>query len=317
MTVRVYALRGYMWYSAENGETKMGILLDRLAKKKLLVSDGAWGTMLQAKGLGAGDIPEEWNASHPQEVRAVAAAYEKAGADIVLTNTFGGSRAKLQKCGLDRRVAELNEKGARLSLEGAPHAIVAASIGPTGEFLEPVGDLSEAQMEAIYSEQIAAIFKAGVRALCIETMSSLQEVLCAIRAARKLNKDAEVICTMTFQAGAAGYMTMMGVSCEQAAKGLSEAGADIVGANCGNGPEQMVDIAREMRKHTNRPILIHANAGLPQLVDGKTVFKQSPADMAAKVKDLVAAGASIIGGCCGTTPAHIAAIKAEVDKLRK
>ncbi len=295
----------------------MGILLDRLAKKKLLVSDGAWGTMLQAQGLSGGDIPEEWNASHPDAVRSVAEAYDKAGCDIVLSCTFGGSSAKLEKCGLGDRVAELNEKGARLSLQGAPNAVVAASVGPTGEFLEPVGDLTEAQMEAIFSQQIAAIFKAGVKALCIETMSSLEEAACAIRAAKKLNKSADVICTMTFQTGATGYMTMMGVSCEQAAKGLTAAGADIVGANCGNGPEQMIAITREMRKHTNKPILIHANAGMPQLVDGKTVFKQTPADMASKVKDLVAAGASIVGGCCGTTPAHIAAIKVEIDKLRK
>jgi 5-methyltetrahydrofolate--homocysteine methyltransferase len=298
-------------------ETYMGLILDRLAKKKLLVSDGAWGTLLQAQGLTSGDIPEEWNASHPDVVRSVAAAYDEVGCDIVLSCTFGGSRPKLEKCGLGDRVAELNEKGARLSLEGAPHAVIAASVGPTGEFLEPVGELTEAQMEAIFSEQIAAIFKAGVKALCIETMSSLEEAACAIRAAKKLDKDADVICTMTFAAGATGYKTMMGVSCERAAKKLTEAGADVVGANCGNGPEQMVTIAAEMRKHTKLPILIHANAGMPQLLDGKTVFLQTPADIAAKVKDLVAAGASIIGGCCGTTPAHIAAIKAEVDRLRK
>ncbi len=295
----------------------MGIILERLAKKKLLVSDGAWGTMLQAQGLQGGDIPEEWNASHPDAVRSVAAAYDKVGCDIVLSCTFGGSSAKLKKCGLGERVAELNEKGARLSLEGAPHAVIAASVGPTGEFLEPLGDVTEAEMEAIYAEQIAAIFKAGVKALCIETMSSVEEAACAIRAAKKLNKNADVICTMTFSGSPHGYKTMMGVSCEQAAKGLTEAGADIVGANCGNGPEQMVTIAAEMRKHTDKPILIHANAGMPQLVDGKTVFKQTPADMAAKVKELVSAGASIIGGCCGTTPEHIAAIKAAVDQLRK
>ncbi len=295
----------------------MGILLDRLAKKKLLVSDGAWGTMLQAKGLQGGDIPEEWNASHPDAVKSVAAAYDQAGCDIVLTCTFGGSSAKLKKCGLGERVAELNEKGARLSLEGAPHAVIAASVGPTGEFVEPLGDLTEEQMEAIFSEQIAAIYKAGVKALCIETMSSLEEAACAIRAAKKLNKNNDVICTMTFATSPSGYKTMMGVGCEQAAKGLTAAGADIVGANCGNGPEQMITIAKEMRKHTTKPILIHANAGMPQLVDGKTVFMQTPSDMAAKVKDLVAAGASIIGGCCGTTPAHIAAMKVEIDKLRK
>ena len=295
----------------------MGILLERLAKKKLLVSDGAWGTMLQAAGLSGGDVPEEWNASHPDAVQAVAAAYDKAGADIVLSNTFGGSKAKLSKSGLGERVAELNGKSASLSLKGAPNAVIAASIGPTGEFLEPLGDLTAEQMEAIYAEQIAAILKAGVKALCIETMSALDEACCAIRAAKKLDKNVDVICTFTFAPSPNGPRTMMGVSPEQVAKECVSAGADIVGANCGNGPEQMVGIAAEFRKFTRKPILIHANAGMPQLVNGKTVFLQTPSDMAARVKDLVNAGADIIGGCCGTTPAHIAAIKAALDPLRK
>jgi 5-methyltetrahydrofolate--homocysteine methyltransferase len=292
----------------------MGILLERLAKKKLLVSDGAWGTLLQAAGLSAGDVPEEWNASHPDAVQGVAAAYEKAGADIVLTNTFGGSRVKLEKAGLGDRVAELNGKGATLSLRGAPHAVIAASIGPTGEFLEPVGDLTEAQMEEIFSEQIAAIFKAGVKALCIETMSALDEACCAILAAKKLDKTADVICTFTFSPTDKGPRTMNGVSPQQVAEACVE--ADILGANCGNGVERMIGIAAEFKKYTKKPILIHANAGLPQLIDGKTVFLQTPADTAARVKELVAAGATIIGGCCGTTPAHIAAIKAVIDTLR-
>ena len=223
----------------------MGILLERLAKKKLLVSDGAWGTLLQAAGLTGGDVPEEWNASHPDAVKAVAAAYDKVGADIVLSNTFGGSRAKLAKSNLAERTAELNEKGARLSLQGAPHAVIAASVGPTGEFLEPLGDLTLAQMEAIYSEQIAAIFKAGVKALCIETMSALDEACCAIRAAKKLDPSADVICTFTFAPSANGPRTMMGVSPEQVAQEAVAAGADIIGANCGNGPEQMIGIAAE------------------------------------------------------------------------
>jgi 5-methyltetrahydrofolate--homocysteine methyltransferase len=294
----------------------MGILLDRLKKKKLLVSDGAWGTMLQAAGLTGGDVPEEWNASHPDAVKGVAAAYDKAGADIVLSNTFGGSRAKLAEYKMAERVAELNSKGAKLSLEGAPNAVIAASIGPTGKFCEPVGDTTEKEMEEIYTEQFKPIFAAGVKALCIETMSALDEACCAIRAAKKLNKNVDVICTLTFAPTPQGPRTMMGVSPEQGAKGLTEAGADIVGANCGNGPEQMIAIAAEFRKFTKAPILIHANAGLPQLIDGKTIFKQTPQDMAKRVKDLVAAGANIVGGCCGTTPAHIAAIKTEIDKLR-
>src|SRR5690606_24738299 len=142
--------------------------------------------------------------------------------------------------------------------------------------------------------------------LCIETQSALEEAVCAIRAAKKLDPKVDVICTMTFSGTSDGYKTMMGVSCAQAAEVLSSAGADVVGANCGNGIEQMLAIAAEFRKHTDKPILIHANAGMPQLIDGKTVFKQTPADMARKVKDLIDAGARIIGGCCGTTPEHIA-----------
>ena len=292
----------------------MGILLERLAKKKLLVSDGAWGTLLQAAGLTSGDVPEEWNASHPAQVEAVAAAYEQAGADLVLTNTFGGSRVKLAKAGLGDRVAELNAQAAAISLRGAPHCVIAASIGPTGEFMEPVGDLTAEQMEAIFSEQIAAIFQAGVKALCIETMSALDEACCAISAAKKLDPAADVICTFTFSSTGKGPRTMNGVSPEQVAKTCTQ--ADVIGANCGNGVEQMIGIAAEFKKFTTKPILIHANAGLPQLVDGKTVYLQKPADTAACVRDLVAAGATIIGGCCGTTPAHIAAIKAAIDKLR-
>lgn len=294
----------------------MGIVLDRLVNKKLLVSDGAWGTMLHAKGLTNGTVPEEWNASHPAEVRSVAAAYDRAGADIVLTNTFGGSRSKLEKCELGERAVELNRSGAILSLEGAPNAVVAASIGPTGEFCEPLGEMTQEQMEAVFSEQIDAIYGADVMAVCIETMSALDEACCAIRAAKRLNPNFDVICTMTFAATAKGPRTMMGVSPEQAAAELTAVGADIVGANCGNGIVQMIAIAEAFRRSTHCPILIHANAGMPELIGGKTVFRQGPEEMAEHVSELVAAGASIIGGCCGTTPEHIAAIKVAVDRLR-
>lgn len=294
----------------------MGKLLNRLAEKKLLVSDGAWGTMLHAAGLTNGAPPEEWNASHPDAVRAVAAAYAGVGCDLVLSNTFGGSRLMLQQHGLGDRVAELNAKGAQLSLEGASQAIVAASVGPTGAFCEPLGEVSVEQMEAVFLEQISAIFSTGVSAVCIETMCALDESCCAIRAAKKANPASDVICTMTFNATPAGPRTMMGVSPAQAAAELTAAGADVVGANCGNGVEQMIAIAAEFRKATHLPILIHANAGLPDLIEGKAVFRQTPQQMASRVKDLVSACATIIGGCCGTTPEHIAAIKREVDRIR-
>lgn len=294
----------------------MGILLNRLAKRKLLVSDGAWGTLLQAAGLTGGQMPEEWNASHPQVVQSIAAAYQAAGADLVLTNTFGGSRCKLEKSGLSDRVIELNTLGAQLSLQGAPSAVVAASIGPTGEFCEPLGDITLEQMQEIYREQIAAIYEAGVQAVCVETMSAIDEACCAVRAAKSIRPDFDVICTMTFSPTPKGPRTMMGVSPEQAAVKLTAAGADVVGANCGNGIEQMIAIASEFRRHTALPILIHANAGLPVLINGKTVFTQTALVMAERVKELVVAGASIIGGCCGTTPEHISAIRNVIDQLR-
>jgi 5-methyltetrahydrofolate--homocysteine methyltransferase len=298
------------------GAANMGILLERLVQRKLLVSDGAWGTMLQAKGLTGDDCPEEWNVSHPDEVRSVAAAYAQAGSDMILTNTFGGSKVKLAKKGLGGRVAELNEAGARLSLKGAAGAVVAASVGPTGEFLQPLGTMSEADMEAVFSEQIEAILRAGVKAICVETMTAVEEAACAVRAAKKLDASVDVLATLTFNKTPKGFRTMMGVDPAQAVAALTEAGADVVGSNCGNGIEGMVEVAAEFRRHTDKPILIHANAGLPELVGGKTIFRQTPEDFARSTAALVRAGANIVGGCCGTTPDHIRAMKAVIDTLR-
>jgi 5-methyltetrahydrofolate--homocysteine methyltransferase len=293
----------------------MGILLERLADRKLLVSDGAWGTMLQAAGLPAGSAPELWNTENPQAVQSVAAAYVEAGSDLVLTNTFGGSEVKLARIGDGEQVAELNTAGARNSLAVAGEALVAGSVGPTGAFLEPYGEMTEPQMQAVFTRQIQALVAGGIQAVCIETMSAVEEAICALRAARSVAPDIDRICTMTFEAGQRGYRTMMGTSPAEAAERLTQAGADLIGSNCGNGIEQMVEIAAQLREATDRPILIHANAGLPQRVDGQTVFTQGPEDFAAQVEPLVRAGASIIGGCCGTTPEHIRAIRAEIDRL--
>jgi 5-methyltetrahydrofolate--homocysteine methyltransferase len=295
----------------------MGLLMDRLGERGLLVSDGAWGTMLQAQGLEAGSCTEEWNLSHPDEVRAVARAYSEAGAELVLSNTFGGSRIKLARHGLADKVADVNAAGARLSIEGAGDALVAASVGPTGEFMEPLGEMTAAEMEAVFAEQISALVSGGARAVCIETMTALEESLCAVRAARSVDAELDIVATMTFDPVAGGeFRTMMGVSPQRAAQELSAAGADVIGANCGNGIAAMVAVARAMREATDRPILVHANAGVPELVDGQTVFKETPTDMAGRVEELVEAGARIVGGCCGTTPEHIRAIRAVVERLR-
>lgn len=297
----------------------MGVLLDTLTNRRLLVADGAWGTLLQAQGLEPGACPELWNVDEPEKVRSVAAAYAEAGADLVLTNTFGGSTLSLNRYSLAERTEELNAAGARLSLEGAGEKLVAASIGPTGEFLPPMGSVSEQEMTIAFETQIRAILQAGVRILCIETMTALEEAVCAVRAARIVAKEislpVEVMATMTFTGTPKGYRTFMGVDCQTAVEKLSEAGADVLGSNCGNGIEQMVPIAVEFRRLTDKPLLIQPNAGLPEMKNGVTVFRQSPEHMAKWIPRLVEAGVSILGGCCGTTPEHIRAIRRQIDSL--
>ena len=293
----------------------MGLLLERLKETKLLVGDGAWGTMLQKSGLKAGECPEEWNVTHAQEIRNIASQYARAGADIVLTNTFGGSFFKLKKYSLEARTRELNEAGVRLSIDGAPGCLVAASVGPTGEFLTPLGVVTEEEMEAVFAEQISALLEGGVRIIVIETMTAIEEALCAVRAAKKLDSSIDVAATMTFDPVPGGFKTMMGVDCARAVRELTAAGVDVLGSNCGNGIDQMIPITREIRRYTELPILIQSNAGSPELINGETVFRQSPEYMAERVGELVEAGADIVGGCCGTTPDHIAAIRKAIDSL--
>jgi len=287
----------------------VGALLNLLTDRKVLVSDGAWGTMLQARGLTPEQCPEEWNVSHAEDVISVAGQYARAGSDLVLTNTFGGSATKLAKMGCGDRVRELNLAGARNSLQGAPGVLVAGSVGPTGDFLQPLGTTTADEKEAVFSEQIGALLEAGLKAICIETMTDIGEATAAVRAARKLDGEVDIITTFTFDTTPNGPRTMMGVDPKQVADELPRTGANVLGANCGNGIEQMIDITTDLRKYTDLPILIHANAGLPELVDGRTVFRQSPEAMAAHTPALVEAGANIIGGCCGTTPEHITAMK--------
>ena len=305
-----------VWRGKEGGRF-MGVLMDRLRERKLLLSDGAWGTMLHDRGLKAGECPELWNLEHPREVRGVAAAYVAAGSEMILTNTFGGSGHKLGKYGLADRVEDINRAGALLSLEAAGgEAVVAASIGPTGEFLEPYGDATEGELAAAFRRQIQAVVDAGVRVVCVETMTGVEEAVLAVRAAKAVDPGIDVICTMTFDPTPDGFRTMMGVSCRRAADELSAAGAAVVGGNCGDGMERMTRVAGEFRRATALPLAFHVNAGVPELVGGKTVFRESPESMAAGVESLVGAGAVIVGGCCGTTPAHIAAMCRELGRLR-
>ena len=275
-----------------------------LREKGWLLSDGSWGVQLSKRGLLAGECPELWNESHPDDVRELARSYVDAGSDIILTNTFGGNRWKLEKCGLADRVSELNALGTELSLRAADgKALVFASVGPTGEFMAPLGVHTEGEFVEVFSEQIGAIVKAGADGIVIETMTALEEANAALRAARALS-DLPVVVSMTFEKGPGGYATIMGVKPDAAARDFP--GADVVGANCGSGIEDMIEVAKLMRPATRRPIWVKPNAGMPELLAGKTVFRETPDAMAAHLGALIEAGANIIGGCCGTTPEHIA-----------
>lgn len=289
---------------------------DAVKGGRVLVSDGAWGTFLHQKGLQTGTCPEQWCVDHPEEVGDIASSYIEAGSDMVETNSFGGSSFKLEHYGLSDRTAEFNEAAARISsMAAGGDKWVIASIGPTGKMLI-TGDVTREELYDGFKEQAVALEKGGADAICIETMSDIDEAVQAVKAARE-NTDLEVICTFTFERTIQGdYRTMMGVSPVEAARAAMEAGADIIGTNCGNGFERMIDIVKEIRTVSpDIPVLVHANAGLPQNIDGVDVFPDTPEQMASLVPDLVDAGANIIGGCCGTTPDHIRAIKQAVDRL--
>ena len=283
---------------------------ERLAQGEVLISDGAMGTLLQASGLKAGECPESWCITHPEVVKGIHEAYLAAGADIVETNSFGGTCYKLKPYGLADKVRELNLAAVALAKQAmVGKGYVAASVGPTGHIVEEEGgDAAPQDLYGAFKEQVVALAEGGADALCIETMGSLLEAVQAIKAAKDCTQ-LPVICTFTFQPGTRGFRTMMGVTPERAALEAVVAGADIVGANCGTGIAHMIEVTRQMRAaQPHTPILINANAGLPVLEGEKTVFKDTPEFMASQVEALIKAGAQIIGGCCGTTPEHIAAM---------
>lgn len=292
----------------------MDNILNALAAGQVIVCDGAMGTQLQARGLTAGAMPELWNAEHPEVLTAIHNDYLQAGARIVTSNTFGGNRARLAGAGLADRLAELNRKGVELARAAAgERAWVAGDVGPTGQLLEPYGELAVADAEAIYREQVTVLAEAGADFLLVETMNDIEEALCAVRMARA-HTALPVFCTFAFNAKG---RTMMGLRPGDAAQRAAEAGADAVGANCGEGPDAVLAALTGMREAVNLPLIAQSNAGIPQVgAEEATVWDTTPEQMADHARAFVEAGARVVGGCCGTGPAHIAAIAAALASER-
>jgi len=295
----------------------MDDLLARLKRGDVLVGDGAWGTQLMLRGLPAGHPPEWFALERPEVIEEVARLYVAAGADLVTTDTFGGTSFRLKLHGLDGERARINRQAVEAVKRAvAGRALVSASVGPSGQLLEPYGELSPDAVEEAFAEQIAVLGAAGADVVCIETMGDLTEATRAVKAAKAAAPGVPVMATMTFESTPRGYFTVMGVSVEKAAAGLEAAGADVVGSNCGTGIGDMVAIARAMTRATRLPLVIQPNAGLPHSRDGQVVYDETPEAMAARVPELLDLGVAIVGGCCGTTPDHTRAIRRAVDAWR-
>ena len=283
-------------------------------EKGILISDGAMGTMLQGKGLTDGGAPELWNVENPIAIEEVLEEYAAAGANLITTNTFGGTRGRLQMHGLEDRLFELNKAGAEIARKVAdrhPGCFVMGDVGPSGELMEPMGTMTVDEAKALFADQIKALVAGGVDAILIETMSDLQEVEAAVKAAKEVAPELPVIVTFSFDTN---MRTMMGVKPEVAVKTLAAEGVRIIGANCGRGVDEMRIIAKELTGARPEGVFIitQSNAGLPKLVGDEFIYDGSPEEMAKYAQDMKDLGVNVIGSCCGSSPAHTKAMAATV-----
>ena len=286
----------------------------RMCRERTVLGDGAMGTALQHAGLEPGQPGERWNLEHPDRVERIQRAYIDAGSAFVITNSFGANPWVLGRYDLAGKVEDLNRAAAAIARRAAGGRGVLGDIGPFGGLLAPLGETAIDEVRRAFLAQARALVEGDVDGIIVETMSAIEEAVAAVRAAREAGARV-VVASMAFERKRAGLRTLMGVSPAEAAVALVEAGADIVGANCGThmSVADFVEVTRAMQAAVSAPIIIQSNAGQPDLVEGRAVYRLTPEAFAAGMNDVVAAGAAIIGGCCGTTPAHIAACRAMLD----
>ncbi len=287
-----------------------------IIREKIVLLDGGFGTELIARGFPQGACPETWNVEKPEVVKEIYKSYFDAGSDAVLTNSFGGSKIKLESYGQGDRCYELNQAAAQIAKETKPKGkFVAGSMGPIGKFLKPVGEYEEDAFEDAYAEQARGLSDGGVDFLLIETQYDLKEALCALRGARKVT-DKPIFVTMTFTKGPRGYFTIMGNSVGQCVEELEKEKVPVIGTNCTLNSEEMVDVIRQLREATSLPIIAQANAGKPSVSgEGEVSYEQTIEDYLRFIPQMIQNGANLIGGCCGTNPEYIKRMAEIIQKM--
>lgn len=290
----------------------MNQLIEKLLSAGTVITDGSWGTQMQRRGLARGECPDSWNLTHPDRVEEVASLYVSSGSTIILTNTFGANRFVLGKLGLADKAVEINRRGVEISKRAAKdRAFVFASMGPSGKLLA-MKDVTEAELREAFEEQASTIAEAGADGIVVETMMDLEEAKIASSAARATGLP--VVASMVFDAGKNKDRTMMGTTPEQAVEALSAIGVDAIGANCGQGIEGFIPICARMGAMTKLPLWMKPNAGIPEVIDGEIVYKTTAEEFGRFIPDLIKAGASFIGGCCGTDEGYVRAIVKSVSR---
>jgi methionine synthase I (cobalamin-dependent) len=292
-------------------ESIMDGKIRELIDQGVIVTDGSWGTQMQARGLKRGENPDSWNIEHSDRVLEVATSYVEAGSQVILTNTFGANRIVLDSFGLADKVVEINTTGVAISRRAAgDKALVFASIGPSGKMLM-TGEVTGDELGDAFQEQAEALASAGADALVVETMMDLEELKIAVTQARRTGLF--VVASMVFDAGKNKDRTMMGITPEQMVEEITATGANAVGANCGQGIDGFIPICERLSAATDLPVWIKPNAGVPELVEGEVVYRETPDDFVSWVPRLVESGARFIGGCCGTDQRYIRAIRKTLD----